>query len=113
VGGIMTSDVYIAGTGGTVIYYDNDKLFCRTLNDFETPQPCRAGEVSFMMDCGAEFTRVNNFRGFDLHRSDIELERNKKQALSLSLSGLDNDLSDETRLMCIDAAEELLARFTG
>ena len=108
-GGIMTSDVYIAGTGGTVIYRDNDKLFCRTLNDFETPQPCRAGEVSFMMDCGAEFTRVNNFRGFDFHRSDIELERNKKQVLSLSLSGLDNDLSDETRLMCIDAAEELAA----
>lgn len=103
----MTSDVYIAGTGGTVIHFNNNELFYRTLNDYETPHPCRAGEVSFMVDCGAEFIRVNIFRGFDLLRSDVELERNKKQALSLSLSGLDSDLTDETRLMCVDAAEEL------
>ena len=103
----MTNDVYITGTGGTVIYCDNDDFFYRTLDDFETPHPCRAGDISFMLDCGAEFIRIDPFPGFDLLKPDIELERKKKQALSLTLSGLDNDLTEETRLMCIDAAEEL------
>lgn len=105
----MIEQALISGQIGKAIYREDDRFFVVGVEDYEAPRECRLGDVSVFFDCGAEFTTISNGRiDIESIKSALEFNTLIHRALSMTLSGLDGELSSDSRLLSIEAAEELL-----
>jgi tetratricopeptide (TPR) repeat protein len=104
----MIETAVISGQLGKAIYMDEGKCFL-VEDDAAKPVECSQGDVSLFFDSGAELTELaEQGLDFDLMKSSLRRERDAHRALSLAISGFDEELSDRSRLLSIDAAEELV-----
>jgi diacylglycerol O-acyltransferase len=100
---------FIAGEVGKAIYKESDRYFLIDASEDAEPVWCRLGDVGLITDSAVEVTEVSR-RGLDLNgiRRALAHEKTAQNALTLTLGGLDEDLSLETRATFIDASEQAL-----
>jgi len=105
----MIEQAFISGQIGKAIYKEGERYLAVGLEHSEQPVECRPGDISLLFDCSAEFTAIPG-KDIDLHniRSQLEFDRRVHRAISLTIGGLDAELSFGTRSLSIEAAEELL-----
>jgi tetratricopeptide (TPR) repeat protein len=73
----------------------------------DSPLPERGGELSLLSDSGCEIDYFATLRDVPSLRSILLSAYNNHRALSFTLSGMDPDLGDRTRRLCVGAANDL------
>src|SRR5438067_6598360 len=100
----MIEQAFISGQINKAIYEDSGRYFVFGMGGSDQAVECRPGEISLFLNCGAEFAVLS---GKNLNLSEIkralESDRQAHRALSLTISGSDSELSNETRTLCIEA----------
>ena len=105
----MIEEAFILGQIGKAVYKENSRYFLIDAEDTERPVECRLGDIGLLFDTGSEITTLEGREiAFDDIIASLEFDYTAHGAFSLVISGLDYELSDETRLLAIEAAEELL-----
>ena len=105
----MINKVYISGDLGRVIYKENENYFCMDMEQLDTPIPCSSRDLNLFFSSGAELTTIEGKSiAIDSIKKSVELETNIHQALTLVISGFNPDLTEGTRKLSIDAADDLL-----
>ncbi len=105
----MIAEAYIAGQIGQAIYRVEDRYFVIDTDDAEEPRICRPRDFARMKESWAEI-EVLSAPHLDVEqiRQELQSSRDAYHALSFSISGFDPALSDETRALCIDVANDLM-----
>src|SRR4051812_4667876 len=103
----MPENALLIGELGRAVFEDGGRLFLLEV-DTEHPVACRPGDVSLLLDSGAESDNLGHVRDIGALLEKLRHSHLCHRALSFVLSGLDPDLSPATRTLCIEAAEELL-----
>lgn len=105
----MTSEVFILGQIGKAVFEQDDRYYALDFDLPGEPMECRAGDVSFLFDSGSEVS-ILEADGIDVAAISeaLDFETRAFRALSMTLGGLDSELSRHSRVLCIKAAEELL-----
>jgi tetratricopeptide (TPR) repeat protein len=105
----MIEQAFISGEIGKAIYRQDSRYYLIDLESKNRPKECRPGDLGLLFDTGAEFTVVS---GKEIEIDEItallELNCKAQDALAVIICGLDSELSNETRSLCLEAAEELL-----
>ncbi|MDX6693076.1 MAG: hypothetical protein QOF02_679 [Blastocatellia bacterium] len=105
----MIERAFILGQIGKAVYEQDDRYYVLGLGDSPEPVECRAGEVAFFFDVSREYSVIS---GGDISsatiRETLEFSRQAHGALTMMLSGLNQELSPESRRLSVEAAEELL-----
>lgn len=105
----MIEQVLISGQIGKAVYVEDGAIFVLSVEDPDQPKACRQGDVTLLLDCEAEFTQITDDNiGIEKIKELLEEDTDRQRALTFLISGFDADLSDETRRLSIEAAEELL-----
>lgn len=101
--------IFISGQIGKAVFEQDDRYYVVGVGAVRDPVEYRPGDVSFLFDSGAEFSVISDSH---LNVADIgsllEFQTQAHRALSVTISGMDDDLSSESRLLSIEAAEEFL-----
>ncbi|HJQ70803.1 MAG TPA: sigma 54-interacting transcriptional regulator [Blastocatellia bacterium] len=105
----MIERAFISGPLGRAIYEEDGRSFTIGVAASDGPVECRQGDLSFLVNPDAEFVEIpGQDIALDDVRAALERENRKHRALHLLISGLDADLSEKTRWLCVDAAEDLI-----
>jgi tetratricopeptide (TPR) repeat protein len=105
----MMQEVYILGQIGKAVFARDDRHYVLGVPGHSEPLECRPGDISFLLDAGSEISVVSTKKiDLDLISSRLVSSANAYRALSMTLSGLDSDLTVESRSLAIEAAEELM-----
>jgi len=105
----MIQEAYISGQLGKALYADNGRYFVLDIDDQAEPVECRPMDVSAFLNFGAELkTLPDSELNLVSLRSELATQRRANHALTLIVSGLDDDLDDETRASAIESAESLV-----
>ena len=105
----MIEQAYISGQAGKALYEKDGSFFIAGLEDFSNPAACRPGDLSLYIESGADFVPLKDKElDLDKIKASLKTKRNASRALTLSISGFNKELTDSTRSLCIEAAEELL-----
>jgi tetratricopeptide (TPR) repeat protein len=106
----MIQQAFISGQIGQVIYTDDDRYFVLNVEQLEEPIECRPMDLSMFFNYGAEFTTLSGAQ-LDLSqlRNQLVVQRQAYLALTLIISGMDEELDDESRTAALEAAERHLA----
>jgi tetratricopeptide (TPR) repeat protein len=102
----MIERAFLAAGIGSAIYIENGQYFM--VGAESEPVECRPGDVAFMEDSGAEITETAGPLDLGALRDALTSGKRRQNALTLSLGGLDPDLSAETRRLFCEAALEAL-----
>src|SRR6266446_4494036 len=105
----MIQEAYISGQLGKALYADNGRYFVLDVDDQTEPVECRPMDVSAFLNFGAELKTlpVSELNLASL-RTELAAQRRANHALTLIISGLDDELDDETRSSAIERAERLV-----
>lgn len=105
----MTSEVFILGQIGKAVFQQDHHYYLLDFDAHTEPLECRAGDVSLYFDSGSEVTILPTDE-IDIAsiRDTLDFETRAYRALSMTLGGLDNELSPQSRRLSVEAAEELL-----
>ena len=105
----MIEEVYISGKIGKAIYKKAGRYFSVGVDESDGPYECRPGDLSFFRDCHPEFS-IATTPNINLQkiRELLDADRQAHRALTLTISVFDGKLREQTRLLSIEAAEELL-----
>ncbi|MCH8127218.1 tetratricopeptide repeat protein, partial [candidate division KSB1 bacterium] len=105
----MIEQVYISGKIGRAIYLENERYFSLGVADEDQARECRSGDLSFLIDSSGEYKVMSGKNiSIDSIKDALVVDTTNQRALSLCISGMDPVLSDNTRLLSIEAAEELI-----
>jgi tetratricopeptide (TPR) repeat protein len=105
----MTSEVFILGQIGKAVFQQDDRYYLLDADLHSEPIECRAGEVSLLFDSGSEVSVIATDEiDVSAIRDTLDFDTRAYRALSMTLGGLDNELTPESRLLSVEAAEELL-----
>ena len=105
----MIEEVFISGQLGKAFYKENDLYFSLNAEEKNRSKECRSGEVFSFLKSGFELeVTQDKYVNIDQIRSALVTSHVAHRALTLTIGGLDSELSDDTRLLSIEAAEELL-----
>src|ERR1043165_1648936 len=113
----MIKEVFILGQIGKAFYAQDDRYYVVGLEESHDtadvrggePSECRAGDVALFFDSGAEYSVLSGRNiSLDAIKRSLELSSQAHAALSMSLSGLNSELSPRSRRLSIEAAEEFL-----
>ncbi len=106
----MIEEVFISGQLGKAYYKENELFFSLDAKEKRQPKECRIGEVFSVLKSGFEFeVTQDKYINTDQIQSALTASHLAHRALTLTIGGLDSELSDDTRLLSIEAAEELLS----
>ncbi|MDQ1592406.1 MAG: hypothetical protein QOG71_3033 [Pyrinomonadaceae bacterium] len=104
----MIQQAYVSGQLGRVIYTKDDRYFLLQIERLEEPVECRPMDLSTFFNYGAEIT---TFSGAQLDLAQLKnqliTQRQAYRALAMVISGLDEELDQESRQTAIEAAESL------
>jgi tetratricopeptide (TPR) repeat protein len=104
----MIQQTFISGQLGMAIYTDNRQRMVLNSEDLGRPTRCTGHDVSMFFHSGAEYSLLTGpVKDLQQLADSLERETRAHTALTLVLCGMDPSL-DETRLLSIEAAEELL-----
>ncbi len=103
----MIESVFISGQIGKAIYKEGEQFLIAGLEDFNSPRPCRLGEIAYLLNSGFEFVEMQKADLGEVYNT-LEYQRRAHRALSLTIAGFDRELSDRARRLSIEAAEELM-----
>ena len=105
----MIAEAYIAGQIGQAIYREDDRYFVIGTEDTDGPHECRPGDMAAFRHSGAEIDVMSDAAlGVEQLRRQLRSRRDAHSALALTISGFDPRLSDKTRMLAIEAVEELM-----
>ncbi len=105
----MIAEAYIAGQIGQAIYREDDRYFVIGTEDADGPHECRPGDMAAFRHSGAEIDVMSEAAlGVEQLRRQLRSRRDAHSALALTISGFDPRLSDKTRMLAIEAVEELM-----
>ncbi len=105
----MIEQAYISGKIGRAIYLEDERYFSFEVAAIDQARECRSGDLSFLIDSSGEYKVMSGKNmSIDSIKSTLVVETTNQRALSLCISGMDPILSDHTRLLSIEAAEELI-----
>ncbi|NUM73338.1 hypothetical protein HUU40_03150, partial [candidate division KSB1 bacterium] len=105
----MIEQVLISGKLGKALYRENEQYFLVGAEEASGPWECRPGDLALLEDCRPNFYAfVEPQVDLGKIRKKLLAERTAHRALSLVLGGMDKILSEETRALSIEAAEEAL-----
>ncbi len=105
----MIPEAYIAGQIGQAIYREDDRYFVIGTEDADGPHECRPGDMAAFRHSGAEIDVMSEAAlGVEQLRRQLRSRRDAHSALALTISGFDPRLSDKTRMLAIEAVEELM-----
>ncbi len=105
----MIQEAYISGQLGKAIYADSGRYFVLDIDDQAEPVECRPMDVSAFLNFGAELkTLPDSELNLASLRTELAAQRRANHALTLIISGLDDELDDETRSSAIEWAERLV-----
>jgi tetratricopeptide (TPR) repeat protein len=104
----MIQQAFISGQLGMAIYMDNRQRMVLNAEDLGRPSGCTGHDLSMFFHSGAEFSLLTGpVKDLQQLAGSLERETRAHTALTLVLCSMDPSL-DETRLLSIEAAEELL-----
>jgi tetratricopeptide (TPR) repeat protein len=105
----MTSAL-IAGQIGKALYIGDGRYLILDVEGQEESVEDSRGEVALFFDSGAEIRSVSD-KTLNINQTSdlLQFYHQAYRAMTMALSGMNRDLSYETRALCIEAAEELLA----
>ena len=105
----MIDTAYVMGQIGKAIYQEDGRYFVVGAQSPNEPLECRSGDISLLLDCSTDVLSIS-WQDLSLSRiKDILAERTLcHKALTLVLSGLDEELSLSNRSISIEAVENLL-----
>ena len=105
----MIAEAYIAGQIGQAIYREDNRYFVIGTEDADGPHECRPGDMAAFRHSGAEIDVMSEAAlGVEQLRRQLRSRRDAHSALALTISGFDPRLSDKTRMLAIEAVEELM-----
>ena len=102
-------EVFILGQIGKAVYEHNDRYYVMGVPGRSGAVECRPGDVSLLFDSGAEVSVLYS-EGIDSNAltETLDFSTQKYRGLSMMLSALDRELTPASRLLAVEAAEELL-----
>lgn len=105
----MTTEVFILGQIGKAVFQQQGRYYLLDPEANPEPLECRAGDISLLFDSGSEVSIIATDE-IDVAaiRETLEFDTRAYRALSMTLGGLDNELTAETRMLSVEVAEELL-----
>src|ERR1041385_7580865 len=104
----MIQQAFISGQLGMAIYTDDRQRMVLNAEDLGRPIRCTGHDLSMFFHSGAEFSLLTGpLKDLQQLAGSLERETRAHTALTLVLCSMDPSL-DETRLLSIEAAEELL-----
>jgi hypothetical protein len=103
----MIERAFVSGQIAQTIYEDQDKIYIIHAKDTDDIQECTPYEKSLFFSSGAEIKVVENISAEEL-REKLFKEKNCFDALYGAIGGMDKNLSEETRILSIKRAEELV-----
>jgi tetratricopeptide (TPR) repeat protein len=103
----MKEQVYVSGQLGRALFGEGGKYYVADAKHPERPVECRPPDLSAFFRYGAEFTTLPNAHP-DRVAVALRFQTSAQRALSLILSGLDEEIENDTRSLAIEASEELL-----
>ena len=103
----MKEQVYISGQLGRAIFGDGEKHYVAAAENPGRPVECRPQDLSAFFRYGAEFTMLSDVNT-DRVADEVAFRTKAYRALSLVISGLDDELDNDTRSLAIEASAELL-----
>jgi hypothetical protein len=105
----MIDTAYIIGQLGKAIYLENGRYFVFGIESAREPSECRSGDVSFLLDSASDILAIDS-DGLTVSRIEAILKEEtlSHKALVLMLTGLDGELSRETRSRSVRVVESLL-----
>src|SRR5258708_3206309 len=105
----MIQEAFISGQRGKAIYSDGGRYFVLDVDHPEQPVECRPIDVSTFFCFGADVSYVAESRiSLATISTELEARRRARQALSLVISGMDDELEDDIRSSAIERAEGLM-----
>ncbi|HSS20603.1 MAG TPA: tetratricopeptide repeat protein [Pyrinomonadaceae bacterium] len=105
----MIQETLILGQIGKAIHRVDDRYFVIDASNQREPVECRPGDVSLMLDSGAEVSSIlSSTVDFESVRDSLEFSTRAYRSLAMTLGGLDKSLTAQTRSLCVEAAEELM-----
>ena len=103
----MIEQALISGQIGVALYEENGQCFVLSLDNPGERLECRPADRATLFGPGVEFSTLARTDLSEIE-SRLEIGRRCHRALQLVISGLDEELDDESRSLSIEAAEELL-----
>jgi hypothetical protein len=104
----MIQEVFILGQIGRAVYEQDDRYYVIGVTEPSTPVECRPGEISLLFDSGTEVSVLHSERiDSEAIKGTLETSAQNYRGLSMTLAGLDSELTTESRVLAIEAAEEL------